>query len=136
MRLHTRTASSFTALMLMSLVLAGCGDSAPPLGGELEGPWTGPHGLVIEFQGTTARVISFGSSPLGTNPTVFAEGDAFITDVSCGGDWCGAKIVSPFYADDVLQGLAEDDVVLQPLGRNELRVMPWTADSFSLIRGR
>lgn len=115
------------------LVLGGCGN---PIDEALEGVWTGVDGLTIEFDGDKAVVTDFGSSPLGTNRSVFHTGDAFIEDIECDDTGCEGQIVDPELVNGILASYRRVNVMIETAGTLitlRSQALPGTVAQFTQI---
>ncbi|HEU4698349.1 MAG TPA: hypothetical protein VFS40_04165, partial [Gemmatimonadales bacterium] len=113
MRLLTHRTTAFLAALALAGGLAACGnpiDAALDFG--LEGTWKGIDGLAIEFDGNQAVVTDFGSSPLGTNSSVFRTGQPFLKGISCDENACTAEVVDPEIVDGILQSIGFEGVTI------------------------
>jgi hypothetical protein len=113
--MHLPPRSLQTAAFCLSalVVLGGCGN---PVDAALEGIWRDFDGLTVEFDGDQAVVTDFGSSPLGTNRSVFTTGDAFIEDIECDDTGCTGQIVDPELVNGILQRVSREMVIIETDG--------------------
>jgi hypothetical protein len=129
--------------LLLALAAAACGGGGKDpldhaLDFALEGTFADIDGLAAEFDGESDVVaVDFGGSVMGTNPSVFARGDALVSDVACDEDSCTGQVVVPHVdAQGRLTSVTREtgtfrrdgnDVVVESPSHGRLRFAPWTA---------
>jgi hypothetical protein len=88
------------------------------------GDFTAPDGMVISVEGNEAVVRSFGSSPLGSNRSVFDVGGQVLRNIrttSTSGVFT-AEVLSPTFQGGVLASVSYADGELRIMSEDELRI--------------
>ncbi len=106
------------ALPIVILSFAGCkkaGEKTKEIIDEIiAGYWESVDEMVIEVKEDEAVVVEFGSSPLGTNKSVFNTGDPFIKNLSRtdANSWTGDVLQPVFDTDDKLVSITYQPATL------------------------
>jgi hypothetical protein len=117
MRLLTHRVTAVLSLLVLVGGLTACGNPIDAgLDIALEGTWKDIDGLAIEFDGDQAVVTDFGSSPLGTNSSVFHTGQPFVKGITCDENACTGQVVDPEIVNGILQSVGFEGVAIEQDG--------------------
>lgn len=104
--------------LMLTVALTGCGGSSDdnskfditnPIDSTidmaLDGLFTGPEDITLEFDGETAVIADFGNSVFGTNPMILPIGSALIEKISCNTSSCSGMVAVAQISNGFLTGI-------------------------------
>ncbi len=116
----------YTTILGVMLGLTGCGggggesefDITRPIESTLDivldGVFTGPDDMTLEFDGENAIIIDYGDSIFNTNPSVIPLGKPLIQDIRCNTQSCTGLLGVPYISNEILDSVRWETVTLTP----------------------